>query len=495
MQATTLALDADACYQALCSRDARFDGHFYIAIQSTGIYCRPVCKVRTPLARNCLFFSSAARAEGAGFRPCLRCRPELAPAPTRHWSTQDASHILAAQALQLLDSPLALGQEPLQIGALAHRMGVSERHLRRILTDQLGVTPSMYRQTRRLLLAKQLLCDTDLPVSTVAHLSGFGSQRRFNTAFAEHYRLTPTDCRRKGSTGKGLCLQLSYRPPYDHHAMLNFFQQRAVPGLEYSSPDVPGQRSFARIVRMCLADQQHLGWLRLQFVPQQHRVQLQISDSLLPALPLVLQQVRQALDVDADPLQIEAALGQDFAHCTGWRVPGSFDGFELAVRAVLGQQITVAAARTLTQRLVHALGEPYHTPWPALTHAFPTPKALLEASADALGQLGIVRQRQKAIQALALAVKQGLRLEPGVHIQDTLRALVALPGIGDWTAQYIAMRALRWPDAFPAGDIVVQQRLGVRQMPKPAVAATQLARKWQPWRSYAVIRLWHGTAS
>jgi AraC family transcriptional regulator of adaptative response / DNA-3-methyladenine glycosylase II len=181
--------------------------------------------------------------------------------------------------------------------------------------------------------------------------------------------------------------------------------------------------------------------------------------------------------------------------CTGWRVPGSFDGFELAVRAVLGQQITVAAARTLTQRLVHALGEPCTTPWPTLTHAFPTPQALIRSSADTLGQLGIVRQRQKAIQALALAVQQGLRLEPGVPIEDTVRALMALPGIGEWTAQYIAMRALRWPDAFPAGDVVLQQRLGVRQTPKPAQSAMALARKWQPWRSYAVIRLWHGATA
>jgi AraC family transcriptional regulator, regulatory protein of adaptative response / DNA-3-methyladenine glycosylase II len=492
MQANSIALDPHACYQALCSRDARFDGHFYIAVKTTGIYCRPVCKVRTPMARNCLFFSTAARAEGAGFRPCLRCRPELAPALTRNWSTQDAGHILATQALQLLDSPLAFNQEPLQISALAQRLGISQRHLRRILIDQLGVTPSMYRQTRRLLMAKQLLCDTTLPMSVVAQLSGFGSQRRFNTVFARHYRLTPTQCRRTGAAQQGVCLQLSYRPPYDHHAMLDFLQLRAVPGLEHCGPDAPGQRGFARIVRLWAGHQSHLGWLRLHFAPQQHRVQVQISDSLLPALPVVLQQVRHVLDLDADPLQIESALGKDLGHCTGWRVPGAFDGFELAVRAVLGQQITVAAARTLTQRLVQALGEPHSTPWPTLTHAFPTPQALLQASADTLGQLGIVRQRQKAIQALAHAVQQGLRLEPGVPIDDTLQALMALPGVGDWTAQYIAMRALRWPDAFPAGDIVVQQRLGVRQMPQAARAATQLASHWQPWRSYAVIRLWHG---
>lgn len=492
MTASPIALDANACYQALCARDARFDGHFFIAIRSTGIYCRPVCKVRTPLARNCLFFSSAARAEGAGFRPCLRCRPELAPALTQPWSTQDASQILATQALQLLDSPMAFSQGPMPISALSQRIGISARHLRRILTDRLGVTPSMYRQTRRLLMAKQLLCDTALPVSTVAQLSGFGSQRRFNDAFAKHYRLTPTQCRRTGADPQGLCLQLSFRPPYDHHAVLNFLEQRAVPGLEYSSPDAFGARSFGRIVRFESNRRSHLGWLHLQFAPQQHRVQIQVSDSLWPVLPVVLQRVRHVLDLDADPLQIEATLAHDFGHCAGWRVPGAFDGFELAVRAVLGQQVSVTTARTLTQRLVQALGEPIETPWPTLTHAFPTPSALLKVSTDTLGQLGIVKQRQKAIQALALAVQQGLQLEPGSNIEDTLQALMALPGIGEWTAQYIAMRALRWPDAFPAGDMVVQQRLGVRHGPKPAQAAVQLARVWQPWRSYAVIRLWHG---
>jgi len=207
--------------------------------------------------------------------------------------------------------------------------------------------------------------------------------------------------------------------------------------------------------------------------------------------------VRWALDLDADPLAIEAALARDFAHCAGWRVPGAWDGFELAVRAVMGQQVTVAAARTLTRRLVQTLGEPLGTPWPQLTHAFPTPATLLHASPDALGQLGIVRQRQKAIQALAHAVVHGgLDLRPGPQVQATVLALMALPGIGEWTAQYIAMRALRWPDAFPAGDIVVQQRLGVRDGPQPARAATaratELATAWQPWRSYAVIRLWHG---
>ncbi|MCX7155656.1 MAG: helix-turn-helix domain-containing protein [Rhodocyclales bacterium] len=496
-------LDPAACYQAVLSRDARFDGHFFTAVKTTGIYCRPVCKVRSPLAKNCLFFASAARAEGAGFRPCLRCRPELAPAALTHWSTQDASQILAMQAMQLLDSAEALADAPLRIADLAARLGVSERHMHRILTQHLGVTPSQYRQTRRLLLAKQLLCDTALPIARIALLSGFASQRRFNTAFASHYRLTPSACRREGQAASDVRLKLAYRPPYDEAAMMKFLAQRAVPGLELctigedsAGDDSTGEDStgeFVRIVRMSAGKRSHLGWVRLQFEAAAHRVHVQLSDSLLPVLPAVLQQVRWALDLDADPLAIEAVLARDFAHCAGWRVPGAWDGFELAVRAVLGQQVTVAAARTLTRRLVQTLGEPLVTPWPQLTHAFPTPTALLQASADELGQLGIVRQRQKAIQALAQAVLHGgLDLKPGPQVQATVLALMGLPGIGEWTAQYIAMRALRWPDAFPAGDIVVQQRLGVRDGPQPARAATALASAWQPWRSYAVIRLWHG---
>ena len=493
MTATQESLDPTACYQAVLSHDARFDGHFFTAVRTTGIYCRPVCKVRAPLAKNCLFFASAARAEAAGFRPCLRCRPELAPAALPHWSTQDASRILAMQAMQLLDSTEALADAPLRIADLATRLGVSERHMRRILAQHLGVTPSQYRQTRRLLLAKQLLCDTALPIARVALLSGFASQRRFNTAFVDHYRLTPSACRREGQAASDLRLKLAYRPPYDDAAMMNFLAQRAVPGLELCIPGEHGAGEFQRILRLVAGKQSHVGWVRLRFEPAAHRVQVQLAESLLPVLPAVLQQLRWALDLDADPLAIEAALAKDFAHCAGWRVPGAWDGFELAVRAVLGQQVTVAAARTLTTRLVQALGEPLATLWPQLTHAFPTPAALLQTSPDALGQLGIVRQRQKAIQALAQAVLHGsLDLKPGPQVQATVQALMALPGIGEWTAQYIAMRALRWPDAFPAGDIVVQQRLGVRDGPHPARAATVLATAWQPWRSYAVIRLWHG---
>jgi AraC family transcriptional regulator of adaptative response / DNA-3-methyladenine glycosylase II len=285
-------------------------------------------------------------------------------------------------------------------------------------------------------------------------------------------------------------LALSYLPPYDHQALLRCLAQRAVSGLELC----PAQGvDFARVVRFADPQQAHIGWVALRFDPTHHQVHVSHSESLLAVWPQLLQQVRWALDLDADPAAIEPVLAKDFGHCAGWRVPGTWDGFELAVRAVLGQQITVAAAKTLTQRLVQTLGEPLATPWPELTHAFPTPAGLKDVADETLGQLGIVRQRQRAIKALAQAVCEGhLSLQPGVDLQATLATLLSLHGIGEWTAQYIAMRALRWPDAFPSGDVVLQQRLGVRGGPQPARAAQALSQVWQPWRSYAVIRLWHG---
>jgi len=488
---TLLNLSPSACYQALRARDARFDGLFFFGVRSTRVYCRPVCKARTPLQRNCLFFTHPAQAEGAGFRPCLRCRPELAPGPPVQWSSQDASQMLAHQALAWM------AQRAPQVGAwqvsdLAAHMGVSERHLRRIMHTHLGVTPAQYRQTQRLLRAKLLLSTTTLSMEKVASLSGFSTTRQFNRAFALHYQLKPTQCRQRGAAQGPARIRLSYRPPFDQQAMLDFWRQRAVPGLEWCEPQATGGEAFTRIVTLDLPGGLCNGWVRLQFDAPAHQVRVQISDHFWPHLSTLLMRLRWALDLDADPLALEAALQADFANHCGVRVPGAWHGFELAVRAVLGQQVSVAAARTYAQRLVRALGTPVTTPWAELTHAFPTAAQMLAASPDQLGALGIVKQRQKALHALAHAVCQGgLDLNPGANVAERVQALMALPGIGAWTAQYIAMRAMRWPDAFPAGDLVVQQRLGVRHTPNPARAATALAQRWQPWRSYAVLRLWH----
>lgn len=487
MSSTETALHPDACYLALKTRDARFDGSFFTGVTSTGIYCRPVCKVRTPRRENCRFFAHAAQAEQAGFRPCLRCRPELAPY-AQHWSIQDASSILAQQAARLLDEPEAWDGEPPSMEELAARLGVSDRHLRRIFEAELGVSPLQYLQTRRLLTAKQLLADTDLPVTQIALISGYASVRRFNAAFTGHYGLNPTQLRREGAgEARGATVRLGYRPPYDVQAMLGFFRTRAIAGLEFVADDRLG-----RTLAITAGGVRHSGWLVAQFDEANTQVVLQTSDSLRPVLPLLLRRLRAALDLDADPHAINARLHTSFPLGDGLRVPGSLSGYELAVRAVLGQQITVAAARTLAQRLVDRFGEPIATSHAALTHLFPEPAVLAAAEGDALGQLGIVRQRQAAIVAIARAVAEGrVQLHGGSDVQATMTALKELPGIGDWTAHYIAMRALRWPDAFPAGDVALQKALGVQQNKQAARDAETASQAWKPWRSYAVVRAWN----
>ena len=509
--------DSDACYLAFKARDARFDGHFFVAVSSTGIYCRPVCKVRLPKRENCSFYPLAAQAEAAGYRPCLRCRPELAgtdnpdgaPSVRPVWSRQDASNILAYQALELMR---VAGQspQPVQLDAIAAQLGIAARHLRRIFVAAWGVTPSQYVQTQRLLRAKQLLSDTQLPLAEVAARSGFGSVRRLHAVFVERYRLQPGALRRThqrqppaprancspaaaaSSAGAGLRGTLGYRQPYDAVTLLRFLQQRSIPGVE--DVQVEGLR-YCRSLALTLAQHTYRGWVELRFVPEQACVAFFISDGLLGAFAQVQTRLRELLDLDADPLAIEQRLGPYFPGLAGLRVPGTLDGFELAVRAILGQQVTVAGARTLTVRLVQALGTPLETSVPGLCQLFPTPAQIAQASADALGALGIVRQRQTALRALAQAVRDGhLVLHAGAHHASTMQALQDLPGIGPWTAHYIAMRALRWPDAFPGGDVALQKALGVRQAPHPARAAEAAAQDWQPWRSYAVVRAWHTLA-
>ena len=491
MTPADLPRNDDACYLALKARDARFDGSFFTGVTSTGIYCRSVCRVKTPKRENCRFFNHAAQAENAGFRPCLRCRPELAP-QALHWSMQDASAMLAQQAARLLDEPEAWGETTPSVQQLALRLGVSERHVRRIFEAQFGVAPLQYLQTRRLLTAKQLLTDTDLPVAHIALSSGFASVRRFNAAFQQHYGINPTRLRREGSshTPTGMAVKLGYRPPYDVHAMLGFYDKRSLDAIEFVANE-DGQPRLGKTLRIESGGKVHAGWLVAEFDTARNYLALRVSDGLREVLPLVIRRVRAAFDLDADPQAINPVLHGSFPERDGLRVPGALDGFELAVRAVLGQQITVAAARTLAQRLVNTFGEPLPTPWAGLSRLFPSPSVLAQASPNDLGELGIVKQRQAAIVALSRAVTdQRLQLHGGANVNASIAALKELPGIGDWTAQYIAMRALRWPDAFPAGDVALHKALGVQEAKQPARAAEAASLAWKPWRSYAVIRAW-----
>ena len=498
--AETLA--SNDCYLALKARDARFDGCFFTGVTSTGIYCRPVCSAKTPKRENCVFFRYPAQAESAGFRPCLRCRPELAP-HSLAWSMQDASTILAHQAARMLDEPDPSDEQPHSIARLAARLGVSDRHVRRLFEARFGVSPIQYLQTRRLHTAKQLLTDTLLPITQIALMSGYTSVRRFNDAFLQQYRLNPTQLRRKSAPGSdrqpqataGITVRLGYRPPYDTASMLAFFSMRAISAMEFiASSD--GITSLTRTCRIESGGKTHTGWLRAHFDETRLQLVLTVSDSLRGVLPQVIYRARALFDLDADPQAINHLLHAHFPSADGLRVAGTLDGFELAVRAVLGQQITVAAARTLAQRLVGQFGEPIETPWAQLTRVFPSP-AMLAAldltNGDALGTLGIVRQRQTAIVSLARAVVDGrLALRAGADVPATVAALKALPGIGEWTAQYVAMRALRWPDAFLAGDAALHKALGVQGLHHPAKRAELASLAWKPWRSYAVIRLWQG---
>ncbi|MEJ7688226.1 MAG: AlkA N-terminal domain-containing protein [Variovorax sp.] len=488
--ASAAGLESDACYLAMQAHDARFDGSFFTGVTSTGVYCRPVCRVKLPRRENCRFFRHAAQAEAAGFRPCLRCRPELAPRAAS-WSTEDASRILALQAARLIDEPDAWDEAGPGAARVAARLGVSDRHLRRIFKTQFGVSPLQYLQTRRLLAAKQMIADTRLPMTQVALASGFASVRRFNAAFVSHYALNPSALRRAGTADRereAVDVRLGFRPPYDGAAMLAFFARRALGGVE-TVVESQGATWLARSLRVVQGERMHAGWLQLRFDAEREQLLLRVGDALAPVLPTVISRVRAMLDLDAEPMAINGALHASFPDGNGLRVPGTVDGFELAVRAVLGQQVTVAAARTIGTRLVQAFGEPVATPIAGVDRLFPTPAAIAGASGDALGRLGIVRQRQGALAALACEVQTGrLSLHAGADVPATLAALQALPGIGDWTAQYIAMRALRWPDAFPSGDIALQKALGVSS----ARAAAEASLAWRPWRSYAVLRAWHG---
>ena len=493
---TTATLDDDALYRALSTHDARFDGRFFTGVTSTGIYCRPICRVRTPQRANCRFFEHAAQAELAGFRPCLRCRPELAPRD-RHWSTEDAADILVRQATAWLASPGGWSHDEAPSSAmarLAQRLGVSDRHLRRLFEHRLGVSPLQYLLTQRLLAAKQLISDTALPMAEVALASGFSSVRRFNAAFAGRYGLNPTQMRRgSGASTPGVGsggIRLAWRPPLQADALLAFFALRAVPGVERVDP---AALTLQRTLRLRARGQDHQGWLEVRFEPDADRLILRVGDGLVPVLPGVIHRVRAAFDLDAQPQAIDGVLHTDFPLADGMRVPGAFDGFELAVRAVLGQQITVRAACTLTRRLVERFGDPLATDLTGLDRLFPTASALAQADPARLGELGIVRQRQTALQALARAVVDGtLALDDSADPRQEIHTLLSLPGIGPWTAQYIAMRALRWPDAWPTGDVAIHHALGLNGMSAGAARkeAEQIAQRWRPWRSYAVIRAW-----
>lgn len=488
-----MPLDHVSCYRALSARDARFDGVFFVGVTSTRIYCRPVCRARTPRRDNCRFFSNAAAAERSGFRPCLRCRPELAPGA----SPVEATSVLAEHAARrIADGALNEGG----VDALAREFAVTSRHLRRSVQQHLGVSPLELATTHRLLLAKRLLHDTTLPVTQVAYASGFESPRRFNDAFKRRYRLAPSALRRaaradaapeRGGSADAVAdapavtLALEYRFPLDWEALLAFLAVRATPGVEV----VDGAR-YARSIRIGA----HVGEFSVARGDDggRHTLAATISPSLLPVLMPLLARVRDLLDLDANPDVISAHLvAADLPVSprlvAGTRIPGSVDGFELTVRAILGQQVSVKGATTLMGRFVEAFGERYRGDDARLSRLAPTAARVARATTREIAALGLPAGRAEAIRRLAIAVAdESLVLAPGVDVHRTMARLTALPGIGDWTANYVAMRALRWPDAFPAGDLALRKAVGGAT---PG-ALLRVAERWRPWRAYAAMALW-----
>ena len=466
--------DFDRCYRAVRSRDTRFDGRFVTAVRTTGIYCRPSCPAQTPRPENVHFFPRAAAAAAAGFRACKRCRPDAAPG-TREW---DVRADLAARALRGIEGGVV---DTDGVPGLARRLAVSERHLHRVLVREIGVGPLALARTRRAQTARMLIEHTDLPLTDVAFSAGFASVRQFNDVMRAEFGSPPSELRRnpvrRGEAVGTLTLRLAFRPPYDADALLSWLATRAVPGVEEVRDGV-----YLRVLDN--------GILALEPRVDAGHVVARLDARDLSGVAATVSRARALFDLDADPAEVDATLSADpllrkaVQGRPGIRVPGALDGFELAVRAVLGQQVSVAAARTFAARLVQLCGTPVGTSEPSLTHAFPTAEQVADADLDGLGLTGA---RVRTLRALATAVVDGLVLDPTADRDEVRKELAALPGVGPWTVDYIAMRALGDPDAFPASDLVLRRMLGPD--------AETRAQRWRPWRAYAAMHLWTAAGS
>lgn len=477
-----------AWYMAFKAKDVRFDGRFFVGVSSTKVYCRPVCRAKMPKFENCTFYSTAAEAEQAGYRPCLICRPELAPGT----SVTDATASLLQRAVKTLEKECGNGDS---IEETASHLGCTSRHLRRAFATEYNVTPTQYLQTCRLLLAKSLLTDTNLSVLEVAISSGFGSLRRFNDVFKKQYKLVPTALRKQGGNKKKqtdeITLALGYRPPYQWEHILNFLALRAIPGVETVK-----EGKYYRTVHFLNGEKHIYSWIQAENQPEKNTIAVTMPAELLPVLSQVLAKVGNLFDLSCDPYAVYKGLMKmnniQPNICTlGIRVPGCFDPFEMSVRAVLGQQITIKAAKTLAARITEKFGVTIETGIEGLTHIFPEPEdiyKLKDKITDSLGELGIIKTRAKTILELASAfVNKEIDFNFCIHPEEEIKKLMKISGIGNWTAQYIAMRAMGWTDAFLETDYGVKKALP-SYTPKEILI---LAEAWRPWRSYAVVNLWN----
>ncbi len=472
-------LDWQVCSRARLSRDARFDGKFFIGVLTTGVYCRPICPARTCQEKNVRYFPSAAAAAEAGFRPCLRCRPECSPGTPAWLGTPNT----VSRALRLISES---GLEDGGVEVLAERLGVGSRHLRRLFLRHLGATPLAVAQTRRMHFAKKLIDETSLPMSQVALASGFGCVRRFNAGIRKVYQRTPTQIRRlAGETASQpenqYFFRLRFRPPYDWDAMLNFLAARATPGVEA----VEGG-SYRRSISL---NGSH-GYFEVSLDEGNIALAARVQFGNPRSLFFIVERIRAMFDLNADwaavtrSLRTDPELAKRLAIHPGLRVPGCWNGFELAIRAILGQQITVKGATALAGRIVKTFGQPFSAAC-NLTHLFPAPEILADAN---LASIGMPGARAETIRALARAVCDGrINFDAIVDSDAFLTRLCEIPGIGKWTAQYVAMRALGEPDAFPSGDLGLLRALAIES----SAELERRAESWRPWRAYAAMYLWN----
>jgi AraC family transcriptional regulator, regulatory protein of adaptative response / DNA-3-methyladenine glycosylase II len=479
-------LDPEALERARVSRDPRFDGKFFIAVTSTGIYCRPICPSRYAKRAHVRFFGTPAAAEAAGFRPCLRCRPEAAPG-TPAWLGTAA---VVRRALRLINEG-ALNEGSVE--ELAARLGIGARHLLRLFGRHVGASPTAVAQTRRLHFAVCLLEDTNLPITQIAMAAGFGSSRRFNDAFRNTYQRSPRDLRRlrrRGSAGarsEEVVLRLAYRPPYDWMHMHDFLAARAVAGVERVDA-----RGYARTV----AHEGGHALICVATLPGEDALQLHVTGAPPAALLQLSSVARRVFDLAADPARIGTELAKDqlvgplVRARPGLRIPGAWDAFECAVRAILGQQVSVAAGRTFASRLVERAGRAIRGGGDGLTHLFPSPADIV--GTDLTG-LGLTRSRAATVHALARAVLER-RVDFSAAPAQLVHTLAALPGIGPWTAQYVLLRALGEPDALPSADLVLRRMAAPQHQMLSGRQLDERAKEWQPWRSYAVMHLWRAAA-
>lgn len=471
-------LSSKVCYEALKSRDKRFDGRFFVGVKSTKIYCRNICRVKLPKEVNCTFYQNVLQAEKAGYRPCLKCRPELAPGLSQADSVSKLAGAIATR-LEELDGE----SDSLNLEDLAKEFSISSRHLRRVVELEFGVSPVELLQTKRLLLAKRLLTDTNISVTQIAMTSGFNSIRRFNALFQERYRLKPTQLRkeRQLKTKDTLECLMRYQTPYDYSSILKFLKRRSFKGVEHVDIE---QGTYSRTVKI----DHCCGFILIENLPDDAMLKLTMSASLAPVMPKVISRVKRLFDLSAPIRDIEEKLGK-LVKTKGLRVPGAFDSFEMVARVILGQQVSVSAATTLSGRLAQKFSIRIETSLEQLTHLPIHSSTIAGVSLDEICKLGIVSTRAQAIKEIAQLIESGeLNLEPNADIEQILFRLKNIKGIGDWTAQVIAMRALAYPDAFCTLDLGIKKALGLTKNKELEIIAEQ----WRPWRAYACMHLWSG---